>query len=154
MINQIVYICLFIFSTSCIKNLSGNKLTYMIQFYRMCSIEINCFVEKYIELLKSWKIEKKKPQVWKPIASVNKSRSPDLLFANRTLLKNFYNLPPIINFFLLLLSFILTDMWIYWKGRPSFVFSHSITLTFTHLHIVDCGGYRYIYKYIYIYDEI
>ena len=82
----------------CIENHHGNKLT-LIPFYRMLK-EINSFVLlKINRIIKELK-DRKKPQVWKPITTVNKSRSFDLLFANRTLLKNFDNFPPIIKVFL------------------------------------------------------
>ena len=57
------------------------------------------FCLKIYRIIKELK-DRKKPQLGKPITTVNKSRSPDLLFANRTLLKNFYNFPRIINVFL------------------------------------------------------
>ena len=83
-----------------IWNHNGNWPLKQFSWMLKDSIEINCFVVwKIYRIIKELK-DRKKPQVWKPIATVNKSRYPDLLFANRTLLKNFLNFPSIIKVFL------------------------------------------------------
>ena len=95
----------FLFCIFSIFNWNQNGNLLLKQFYWMLkdSIEINFFVVwKIYRIIKELK-DRKKPQVWKPIATVNKSRSPDLLFANRTLLKNFHNFPSIRSKFFLLI---------------------------------------------------